>query len=89
MKPDAGGRADVVRGATIAEDHPRPVESNSGRMWGCCSLAGLDLPQETLDANELRQIVMHDFDRDLAVVAHVVGEYTSAIPPVPILRSTV
>ena len=34
----------------------------------------LDLPEESLDADPDRELAMHDFDGDLAVVAHVVGE---------------
>ena len=34
----------------------------------------LDLPQEPVDADAHRQLEMHDFDGDLAIVAHIVGE---------------
>jgi len=35
---------------------------------------GLDFPQEPLDTDQLRELAVHHFDRDLAVVAGVVGE---------------
>ena len=35
---------------------------------------GLDFPEEPIDTNQFRQIAMHDFDRDLAIVAEVVRE---------------
>jgi hypothetical protein len=35
---------------------------------------GFDLPEEPPDSDAHRELVMHDLDRDLAIVAHVLGE---------------
>jgi hypothetical protein len=41
---------------------------------------GLNFPEEPLDTHPLRQFPMHHFDRDLAVVAGVVGEINVCHP---------
>src|SRR5262245_62530335 len=35
---------------------------------------GLDFPQESLDADELRELAVHHLDGDLAIVTHVVRQ---------------
>jgi hypothetical protein len=50
---------------------------------------GFDLPQELPDPDAHREFVMHDFDRDLAIVTPSWARYTSAMPPAPIFRSMV
>ncbi len=44
-------------------------------MWGCCSFAVVSISLRNRSTPTIiRELAVHDFDRDLAVVALVVGE---------------